>query len=125
MLERVVLVQRHGVRAPTQSPEQLADWSRREWPRWPADRGHLTARGAQVVALVADGVRDFYVKEALLPAQGCGSRIVVWADGKDERTRDSGRQMAQAFAPAASCRPVRSAGSEGPRVRQHGRGLFP
>lgn len=107
VLERVVLVQRHGVRAPTQSPEQLADWSRRDWPRWPAERGHLTARGAQVVALVADGVRDFYVKEALLPAQGCGSRVVVWADGKDERTRDSGRQMAQAFAPGCKL-PVQS-----------------
>lgn len=100
VLERVVLVQRHGVRAPTQSAETLADWSPRAWPRWPAERGHLTARGAQVVALVAGGVRDFYVKQGLLSGQGCpGSRLVVWADGKDQRTRDSGREMAQTLAP--------------------------
>ncbi len=89
----------------------MAEWTRRPWPRWLAGRGHLTTRGGLVVALVADGVRDFYVKQGLLPAQGCGARIVVWADGKDERTRDSGRQMAQVFAPAARCRssPVRMA----------------
>lgn len=107
VLERVVLVQRHGVRAPTQSSEQMAEWTRRPWPRWLAGRGHLTTRGGLVVALVADGVRDFYVKQGLLPAQGCGARIVVWADGKDERTRDSGRQMAQVFAPGCKV-PVQS-----------------
>lgn len=100
VLERVVLVQRHGVRAPTQSAETLAEWSPRAWPKWPVERGHLTTRGGQVVALVAGGVRDFYVKQGLLPPQGCpGSRLVVWADGKDQRTRDSGREMVQTLAP--------------------------
>ncbi|MFX7949466.1 hypothetical protein ABTK52_18935, partial [Acinetobacter baumannii] len=51
VLDRVVLVQRHGVRAPTQSPDMLAEWSARAWPRWPVAPGQLTERGGQVVAM--------------------------------------------------------------------------
>ncbi len=103
VLERVVLVQRHGVRAPTQSPETLAQWSARGWPQWPVPRGHLTDQGAQVVALIADGVRNHYVRTALLPAQGCpGAGLMVWADGKDERTRRSGQEMATHLAPGCA-----------------------
>lgn len=100
VLERVVLVQRHGVRAPTQSPETLDGWSARGWPVWPVGRGELTDKGAQVVALVADGVREHYAARGLLSAQGCTEGAVrVWADGKDERTRRSGREMAVRLAP--------------------------
>lgn len=99
-LEKVVLVQRHGVRAPTQAPETLAGWTARPWPTWPVGRGLLTPHGAQVVGLVAGGMRDYFVKAGVLPAQGCpGEALVVWADGKDARTRESGQMMADRLAP--------------------------
>ncbi|WP_029003380.1 histidine-type phosphatase [Azorhizobium doebereinerae] len=100
VLERVVLVERHGVRAPIQSPETLAAWSPRLWPAWPVARGILTPHGREVVGLVADGIRARYVATGLLLAQGCpGDGLVVWADSKDQRTRESGQMMADRLAP--------------------------
>ncbi|MEW6254457.1 MAG: histidine-type phosphatase [Pseudomonadota bacterium] len=103
VLERVVLVQRHGVRAPTQSSQLLESWTARPWPIWPVASGELTDQGADVVALVADGIRAHYVERGLLPAKGCpGDGLVVWADSRDERTRRSGEQMAAHLAPGCS-----------------------
>ncbi|RVU19785.1 histidine-type phosphatase [Methylobacterium oryzihabitans] len=100
VLDRVVLIQRHGVRAPTQSPEALARFSERGWPGWPVGAGELTPKGARVVGLVADAIRAGYVARGLLPAQGCpGEALAVWADGRVRRTRESGREMADRLAP--------------------------
>lgn len=105
-LERVVLVQRHGVRAPNQSPQELSGWASRAWPTWPVAPGILTPHGAQVVSLVATGMRQHFVKEGLLPATGCpGAGLVVWADGHDQRTRESGRMLAQHLAPGCDAAP--------------------
>ncbi|TCT05085.1 histidine-type phosphatase [Aquabacter spiritensis] len=112
VLERVVLVQRHGVRAPTQSPETLAAWSPRPWPNWPVPRGELTPHGREVVGLVSDAIRSHYVRAGLLPAEGCpGNGLVVWADGKDQRTRESGQAMADRLAPG--CGVVAQHGPDG------------
>jgi 4-phytase/acid phosphatase len=46
---------------------------------------------------MAGRLRGHYAGLGLLPAQGCPAGISVWADGADERTRDSG----QAFLDAA------------------------
>lgn len=103
VLEQVVLVQRHGVRAPTQSAETLGSWTDRTWPAWPATRGDLTDKGVEVVGLVASAMRTHYVAAGLLAAQGCpGATVRVWSDAKDERTRRSGRRMARSFAPGCN-----------------------
>ena len=34
-LLKLVVLSRHGVRSPTQSPEELARWASRPWPQWP------------------------------------------------------------------------------------------
>ena len=103
VLDQVVLVQRHGVRAPTQSPQVLQSWAARAWPSWPVPRGELTDKGAQVVSLIATAIRDHYVKAGLLGAEGCpGDSVRVWSDARDERTRRSGRMMAQSFSPGCT-----------------------
>lgn len=123
VLERVVLVQRHGVRAPTQSPETLDGWSARGWPVWPVGRGALTDKGAQVVALVADGVREHYAARGLLPAQGCAEgAVLVWADGKDERTRRSGQEMAVRLAPGCGVHALSGSPGEHDRLFDSARG---
>ncbi|MFG1479007.1 histidine-type phosphatase [Xanthobacter sp. V4C-4] len=100
VLERVALVQRHGVRAPVQSAETLAGWSRRAWPSWPVATGDLTPHGADVVALVSAAMRAAYVAKGVLPAAGCpGGDLLVWADSHVQRTRESGRMMAGQLAP--------------------------
>jgi 4-phytase/acid phosphatase len=97
VLERVVLLQRHGVRAPTKSPDALAAFAQQPWARWPVAPGELTDHGAAALARLGDGLRFHYA--SLL--DDCG-RVFVWADNADQRTRLSGNAMAAALAPGCN-----------------------
>jgi 4-phytase/acid phosphatase len=100
VLERVVLVSRHGVRAPTQTVEALDAATGREWPTWPVGPGELTPHGAKALGRMGDLLRGLYVREGLLPARDCAAGAVqVWADGGDSRTRLSGDILANALEP--------------------------
>ena len=100
-LERVVLVQRHGVRSPTSSNADLAKYAARPWPDWPVGPGELTPHGGETVKLMGQTLRRAYRARGLLPATGCpaGGEVSVWADGADQRTRRSGEILAEALAP--------------------------
>jgi 4-phytase/acid phosphatase len=101
VLERIVVVERHGVRSPTKSPQALAPWADKAWPQWPVGVADLTPHGAEGVGLVAKSIRASAVESGLLPASGCPAKgaVAVWADGGDQRTRESGAVMARQFAP--------------------------
>ena len=90
-LERVVVVQRHGVRSPTKPPAVYARYASEAWPDWPVAPGELTPHGAENIRWEAAWMKDRYAGLGLLPAQGCPAGVSVWADGNDERTRDSGQ----------------------------------
>ena len=100
-LERVVIVQRHGVRPPTASNAALAAYAGRPWPNWPVAAGELTPHGGETVALMASTLGQTYRDAGLLSAQGCppSEWVTVWADGATERTRRSGEILAKALAP--------------------------
>jgi 4-phytase/acid phosphatase len=100
-LERVVLVVRHGVRPPTQSNAVLAKYAAQPWPEWPVAPGELTPHGGETVKLVARAVRATYVRDGLLPREGCAraGEVSVWADNADQRTRESGRIFAGTVQP--------------------------
>ena len=100
-LVRVVVVTRHGVRPPTQSNAELAKYSDKAWPDWPVAPGELTPHGGQTVKLMGETVREAYRAEHLLPPSGCAGagEVTVWADGADQRTRESGRIYAEALQP--------------------------
>jgi len=54
--------------------------------------GELTPHGAENIRLMATWLRGHYAGLGLLPAEGCpAGGVSVWADGADERTRDSGQ----------------------------------
>lgn len=112
-LERVVLVQRHGVRSPTKPASAYAPFSVQPWPEWPVAPGELTPHGARDVALMALWLRKSYADQGLLPVKGCptAGRIAVWADGHDSRTRESGRVFLDNAFP--SCGLTASHGPEG------------
>jgi 4-phytase/acid phosphatase len=101
VLERVVIVQRHGVRPPTSSNAALARYAEKPWPAWPVAAGELTAHGGETLRLMGTSLRRSYRQASLLPVAGCprGGEIVVWADGSDQRTRRSGEILAEALAP--------------------------
>ncbi len=89
-MERVVMLARHGVRAPDQSPEELARYASSPWPTWPVPPGDLTPRGAALARNMGQFYRVHFgglglIQEADCPAPGI---VVVWTD-LDKRTQDS------------------------------------
>jgi 4-phytase/acid phosphatase len=104
VLDRVVIVSRHGVRAPTKPPATLNPYAAQTWPDWPVPPGELTAHGAADLKLMGAWLRAHYAAAGLWPAQGClgGDKLFVWADGKDHRTIDSGDALLDGLSPGCA-----------------------
>ncbi|MEL6061588.1 MULTISPECIES: histidine-type phosphatase [unclassified Methylobacterium] len=100
-LERVVLVSRHGVPAPTASPAALEARTGRPWPAFPVEPGELMPHGAEALSRMGAYLRSLYAKAELLPETGCPAvnAVQVWADGAANRTRKSGQILADAIVP--------------------------
>ncbi len=88
--ERVVMLSRHGVRAPTQSPEELAKYAASPWPTWPVAPGDLTPRGAELGHLMGQFYRVHYGGRGLIQEDDCPAPgiVVMWVD-YDQRTEYS------------------------------------
>ncbi|MBQ2761206.1 MAG: hypothetical protein IJE96_04720 [Mailhella sp.] len=99
-LAKAVILCRHGLRSPTQTPEELAAWSHRPWPEWNVAPGELTARGAELLRFQWTQFRQELARQGLLPASGKlkeGS-LFLYAD-KNSRTRHSAEAILEVFAP--------------------------
>jgi 4-phytase/acid phosphatase len=92
-LERIVVVMRHGVRAPTGTAASLSKLTPQPWPAWPVEPGILTDHGQDDVRLMGAWLRATYARRGLWPASGClaPGAVAAWADGGDQRTRVSGQ----------------------------------
>lgn len=99
-LLRLVVLSRHGVRSPTQSPEELARWASRPWPRWPVGKGELTARGGELLTIQWREMRRMLAEEGLLPERGCpGPEDVLCVADAEQRTRESAAAIMRGLAP--------------------------
>lgn len=99
--EKIVIVERHGIRSPTQKAAVLDAWSARPWPRWSVPRGALTERGAALVSSLWRTRRNSTLFTALLGAAGgCPdpTQVFVRAD-VDERTQATAAALLQGLAP--------------------------
>ena len=96
--ERVVIVERHGVRAPARPVAGLAAQA---WPDWPVASGELTPHGAMDMRLMGSWLGHSFARQGLLAARGCPApgTVLVWADGHDHRTRESGDALLEGIAP--------------------------
>lgn len=94
VLDKVVILQRHGVRSPTKAPAALAPFARDAWSAWPVAPGELTDHGALALSRMGEALGRRYAK---LLANGNCANLFVWADNADQRTRRSGQVMAQAL----------------------------
>jgi 4-phytase / acid phosphatase len=101
VLDRVIVLQRHGIRPPTKSAADLAPYATQSWPDWPVPPGHLTPHGANAIALLGQSLRQTYAHAGLFPAQGCpaGGSVFLWSDSADQRTRASGDALAGGLFP--------------------------
>ena len=100
VLQKVVIVSRHGVRTPLVSSAELDSWSSQPWPAWNEPLGNLTTRGAQLVKLLGQYHRGFLTAEQLFPEQGCPQRgsVYVYADVA-ERTKSTAQALIDGLAP--------------------------
>jgi len=97
-LERVVILSRHGVRAPMASPAELGRYSAEPWPAFAVPPGHLTETGKVDEGLLGAYYRQLYA--TLLPSGDCAA-LYVWANAV-ERTIETGRALAAALQPGCS-----------------------
>jgi 4-phytase/acid phosphatase len=100
VLQKIVIVARHGVRTPLTSAAELDGWSSRAWPAWNEPAGNLTARGAQLAKVLGQYYRAYAVSEQLLPEQGCPQRgsLYLYAD-LEERTKTTAQALLDGIAP--------------------------
>ncbi|QHG86120.1 histidine-type phosphatase [Xanthomonas cucurbitae] len=99
-LERVVVVFRHGVRAPLQGEAAAADYADAPWPQWSTPARLLTPHGRVGVQRSGAYLRQWLAQQGVLPRGGCPApgSVAVWAN-TDQRTIDSGSLLAEALAP--------------------------
>nr|WP_161959847.1 histidine-type phosphatase [Xanthomonas arboricola] len=126
-LKRVVVVFRHGVRAPLQGEAAAAHHADAPWPQWSTAASLLTPHGRIGVQLSGDYLRQWLVQQGVLPPSGCpaAGSVSVWAN-TDQRTIASGALLAAALAPG--CGIVaghRPAGSNDPLFRPIEAGAVP
>lgn len=99
-LKFVLVLERHGVRSPTWTNARLEAYSRDPWPKWSVAPGWLTPHGKLLMTEFGAYDRAWFAAEGLLSAGGCadGARIYIAADS-DERTRETGRGIADGLMP--------------------------
>jgi 4-phytase/acid phosphatase len=98
-LERVVMLVRHGVRAPL--PDEAGTTPTPEpWPVWSTPGGFLTPHGREGMRLLGAYDRARYAAAGLLPRSGCPApgSIAIWSNSV-ERTIASGEALAEGLAP--------------------------
>jgi len=99
-LERVVIVSRHGVRAPTKFTPLMQEVTPYPWPQWDVPLGWLTTRGGELVTEFGRYQKSVFVDKGILEGNECPSpeQVAVIAD-TDQRTRKTGEAFLAGFAP--------------------------
>ncbi|NHV08942.1 AppA family phytase/histidine-type acid phosphatase [Cronobacter turicensis] len=99
-LERVVIVSRHGVRAPTKFTPLMQEITPYHWPQWDVPLGWLTTRGGELVTELGRYQKSVLIDKGILESNVCPSseQVAVIAD-TDQRTRKTGEAFLAGFAP--------------------------
>jgi 4-phytase/acid phosphatase len=102
-VDRVVLLIRHGIRAPLDGEAAAAPLADQPFPRWNTPPSQLTPHGAQALERLASYMRTRFVGQGLLPGGGCpqSGQLAIWTNSKS-RTIASGQALAQGLAPGCA-----------------------
>jgi len=102
-LQYVIYLSRHGVRSPTGKPEQYTKFSAGAWPEWPVQPGYLTPHGYDLMKIFGAYDRIRLTNDSLLAPAGCddATHVTILADS-DQRTRETGKALAEGLLPGCS-----------------------
>ena len=99
VIMQVVLI-RHGIRAPSKAPRDLAIYASEPWPAWPVAPDQLTPHGVQLMRSLGAWYRRDAAASGLLPAGGCpGAASLHTIADSPARTHDSAAGLLAGFAP--------------------------
>lgn len=95
-LEKVVILSRHGIRAPFVAHDSiLAKSTPFTWPQWQTKGGYLTPKGARLEQLFADYLVDWLQDQQLLDRNQCPDQEILIYTNSLPRTIDSGQSFAK------------------------------
>ncbi|WP_313535369.1 histidine-type phosphatase [Sphingomonas sp.] len=99
-VERLLLLMRHGVRAPLDGEVPPATRTGQPWPRWNAPAEQMTPHGAAALRALAKADRRWFVAAGLVAMKGCPdpAALRLWTNSAS-RTIASGEAYVAGFAP--------------------------
>lgn len=102
-IERLVLLMRHGVRAPLNGEIPPATRTGRPWPRWTGPAEQVTPHGADALRTLARADRRWFAAAGLIPVRDCPdpAALRLWTNSSP-RTIASGEAYAAGFAPGCT-----------------------
>jgi 4-phytase / acid phosphatase len=99
-LRLVIILTRHGVRAPFFSNEDMAKFSPQPWPKWEVPRLVQTPRGNLLIAYMGDYYHARFMSEGVLTGNPDVDRPLVFIrTDNDQRTIETGRILGKGLVP--------------------------
>lgn len=96
-IQAVIVLARHGVRAPIESETRSGAYNAQPWPKWPVAPGVLTPHGAQALKVLGEYYRSRY--PLLLQNLSCNHSGIYVEANTTQRTIASGKAMVSGLAP--------------------------
>jgi 4-phytase/acid phosphatase len=102
-LQLVVMLSRHGVRAPIGSSALYGQYAAAPWVAWDVPPGYLTTHGYQLMKLFGAWDRSEFASQNLFAPTGCAdaAHVSIVADS-DQRTRETGKALAEGMFPGCT-----------------------
>jgi 4-phytase/acid phosphatase len=96
-IRAVIVLARHGVRAPIESETRMRAYNAEAWPSWPVAPGVLTPHGTEALKLLGAYYRSRY--PSLLEHLSCSHPGIYVEANTTQRTIASAKAMVSALAP--------------------------
>lgn len=93
----VILLARHGVRAPIESEIRASAYNAQPWPSWPVGPGVLTSHGTEALYLLGDYYRLRYA--GLLQHPSCDDPVIYVEANTSQRTIASAHALVKRLVP--------------------------
>lgn len=102
-VDRVVMLIRHGIRAPLDGEAAAARFAAAPFPSWTTPASRLTPHGAAALRRLAQFERARLLRQGLLPTTECPDArgLTIWTNSVS-RTIASGHALAEGLAPGCS-----------------------